>query len=171
MRRLPSQTVQRFRRRVRELTRRTRGVSHVRMVQDLARYLRGWLSYIGRRETPSTLASLEQWTRRRLRTAIWKQWKRGRRRYAELRRRGVGVLLAARTAGSAHGPWRLANSPALSFALPNAYFAELGLPNLRVRQWSNRSDRRIRTRTYGSVGGVEPQGFPLSRFARLLCRA
>lgn len=133
-RRLAPQTVQRFRRRVRELTRRTRGVSHERMVQDLARYLRGWLGYFGRCETPSTLASLEQWTRRRLRSAIWKQWKRGRRRYAELRRRDVGVQLAARTAGSAHGPWRLANSPALSFALPNAYFTELGLPSLRVRQ-------------------------------------
>ena len=133
-RRLAPQTVQRFRRRVRELTRRTRGVSHERMVEDVARYWRGWLGYFGRCETPSTLASLEQWTRRRLRSAIWKQWRRGRRRYAELRRRGVGVQLAARTAGSAHGPWRLANSPALSFALPNAYFAALGLPRLQVRK-------------------------------------
>ena len=30
-------------------------------------------------------------------------------------------------------PWRLANSPALSIALPNAYFAELGLPSMVVR--------------------------------------
>ncbi len=39
-------------------------------------------------------------------------------RFAELRKRGVGKDLAAQTAGSAHGPWRLANSPALHFALP-----------------------------------------------------
>ena len=103
-RRLAPKTVQRFRRRVRELTRRTRGVSHALMVTELDRYWRGWLGYFGRCETPSMLASLEQWTRQRLRAAIWKQWRRGRRRYAELRRRGVGVQLAARTAGSAHGP-------------------------------------------------------------------
>jgi RNA-directed DNA polymerase len=56
----------------------------------------------------------------------------GRVRFAELRKRGVGKDLAARTAGSAHGPWRQANSPALAIALPNAYFASLGLPRLTV---------------------------------------
>ena len=56
---------------------------------------------------------LEQWLRRRLRSAIWKQWKRGSVRFAELRKRDVGNDLAAKTAGSAHGPWRLADSPAL----------------------------------------------------------
>jgi RNA-directed DNA polymerase len=61
---------------------------------------------------------------------IWKQWKRGAVRYRELRRRDVSMSLAAKTAGSAHGPWRLANSPALAVALPNAYFASLGLPYL-----------------------------------------
>ena len=133
-RRIAPQAVQRFRRRVRELTRRTRGVSHERMVEDIARYGRGWLGYFGKCETPYVLASLEGWTRRRLRSAIWKQWKRGRRRYVELRRRDVRVGLAARTAGSAHGPWRLAASPALSYALPNAYFASLGLPRLQIRK-------------------------------------
>ena len=74
--------------------------------------------------------ALDQWIRRRLRSAIWKQWKRGTLRFAELRKRGVGKDLAAQTAGSAHGPWRLANSPALAFALPNAYFDSLGIPRL-----------------------------------------
>ena len=94
----------------------------------------GWLGYYGRCDTPSVLARLEGWTRRRLRSAIWKQWTRGRRRYAELRRRDVNAGLAARTADSAHGPWRLANSPALGYALTNAYFASLGLPRLQVRK-------------------------------------
>jgi RNA-directed DNA polymerase len=51
-------------------------------------------------------------------------------RFAELQKRGVGKGLAAQTAGSAHGPWRLSNSPALALALPNAYFGTLGLPRL-----------------------------------------
>jgi RNA-directed DNA polymerase len=61
---------------------------------------------------------------------IWKQWKRGPARYAKLRQLGIGNDLAAQTAGSPHGPWRLAQSPALQYALPNAYFASLGLPQL-----------------------------------------
>jgi hypothetical protein len=52
------------------------------------------------------------------------------RRYAKLRQLGVGKDLAAQTAGSPHGPWRVANSPALSYALPIAYFDSLGLPRL-----------------------------------------
>jgi RNA-directed DNA polymerase len=38
--------------------------------------------------------------------------------------------LAAQTVGSAHGTWRLANSPALAMALPNVYFDSLGIPRL-----------------------------------------
>ena len=131
-RRIAPKAVDRFRERVRELTRRTRGVSIERMAEDLNRYLRGWIGYFGKCETPTVLESLERWVRRRLRSAIWKQWKRGSVRYAELRKRGVGNDLAAQTAGSSHGPWRLANSPALAKALPNAYFDRLGIPRLTV---------------------------------------
>jgi RNA-directed DNA polymerase len=132
-RRIAPKAVGRFKERIRELTYRTRGVSIERMAGDLTQYLQGWLGYFGNCETPSTLQGLEEWTRRRLRAAIWKQWKRGTVRFAELRKRGVGADLAAQTAGSAHGPWRLANSPALSIALSNAYFASLGIPRLTVR--------------------------------------
>ena len=96
-------------------------------------YLRGGLGYFGDCQTPSVLHSLESWLRRRLRSVVWKQWKRGRTRFRELRKRGVSQELAAQTAGSPHGPWRIANSPALSIALSNAYFAELGLPPMVVR--------------------------------------
>ena len=129
-RRLAPKAVLRFKDKVRELTRRTRGVSVERMAEELGRYLRGWIGYFGQCQTPSVLEDLEKWFRRRLRSAIWKQWKRGSVRFAELRKRGVGKDLAARTAGSAHGPWRLADSPGLHFALPNAYFDSLGIPRL-----------------------------------------
>jgi RNA-directed DNA polymerase len=133
-RRIAPKAVTRFKERIRELTRRTRGVSIERMAEEVTRYVRGWLGYFGRCQTPSVLEGLEQWLRRRLRSAIWKQWKRGKVRFAELRKRGVGKELAAKTAGSAHGPWWLANSPALAIALPNAYFDSLGIPRLTVRR-------------------------------------
>jgi len=132
-RRMAPKAVLRFREKVRELTDRTRGRSTEQMATELTRYLQGWIGYFGKCQTPSVLASLEEWVRRRLRSAIWKQWKRGRARYAELRKRGVGTVLAAQTAASVHGPWRLANSPALALALPNAYFDPLGIPRLTVR--------------------------------------
>src|SRR5882724_3803442 len=99
-RRIAPKAVDRFKERIRELTSRNRGVSIERMAEELSRYLRGWIGYFGKCETPSVLAGLEQWLRRRLRSAIWKQWKRGPARFAELRRRAVNADLAAQTAGS-----------------------------------------------------------------------
>jgi RNA-directed DNA polymerase len=131
-RRLAPKAIARFKQRVRELTRRTRGVKVETMVAQLSRYLRGWRGYFGFCQTPTVLRSLEEWLRRRLRSVVWKQWKYARVRFAELSKRGVGKDLAAQTAGSAHGPWRLSNSPALTIALPNAYFASLGLTPLVV---------------------------------------
>jgi RNA-directed DNA polymerase len=132
-RRIAPKAIARFKERIRERTRRNRGISLQQMVKDLTTYLRGWLGYFGDCQTPSVLQSLESWLRRRLRSVVWKQWKSGRTRFRELRKRGVSKDLAAQTVGNPHGPWRLANSPALAIALPNAYFAQLGLPPLVVR--------------------------------------
>lgn len=133
-RRIAPKALKRFKERVRELTCRTRGVSLARTVEELSAYLRGWRSYFGFCQTLSVLRDLDRWLRRRLRAVLWKQWKRGRTRFAELRKRDIGFELAAKTAGSAHGPWHLANSRALAIALPNAYFDSLGLPRLFVPQ-------------------------------------
>src|SRR5580704_8988010 len=132
-RRIAPKAIARFKERIRERTRRTRGISLKQMVTQITTYLRGWLGYFGDCQTPSVLQTLESWLRRRLRSVVWQQWKRGRTRFRELRKRNVNKDLAAQTAGSPHGPWRIANSPALTIALPNAYFAQLGLPPMVVR--------------------------------------
>jgi RNA-directed DNA polymerase len=129
-RRIAPKTLFRCKQKVRELTRRTRGSSLEQMTKELAAYLRGWKSYFGYCQTPSLLQQLDRWIRHPLRSMIWKQWKRGKQRYAKLRHLGVGRDLAAQTAGSPHGPWHLANRPDLSYALPIAYFDSLGLPRL-----------------------------------------
>jgi RNA-directed DNA polymerase len=129
-RRVAPKALCRCKQKIRELTRRTRGISVEQMAKELATYLRGWRGYFGFCETPSVLRQLDQWIRHRLRATIWKQWKHGKVRFAKLRLRKIGTDLAARTAGSPHGPWRLANSPALSFAFPIAYFDSLGIPRL-----------------------------------------
>ena len=131
-RRIAPQSLARFRSRVREMTRRTRGKSLAQIVKELNVYLIGWRGYFGFCETPSTLSELDQWTRRRLRALVWKQWRHGPNRFAELRRCGVGRVMAAQTASSPRGPWRLSASPVLSMALSNVFFKSLGLATVAV---------------------------------------
>jgi len=117
-----------FKAKVRELTGRTRGRPIRQIVQELRQLLLGWRAFFGFAEGRSPLRDLDKWIRRRLRSYHWKQW--GRRGYWELRKRGVGRQLAWNTVKSAHGPWRLSQRPALALALPQRYFAALGLPRL-----------------------------------------
>jgi len=121
-------SLKRFKQTIRQLTRRTRGRTIEHIIADLRSYIRGWKGYFGFNEVPSPLKDVEKWIRRKLRCYLWKQW--GRSGYRQLRKRGVSRALAWNTAKSAHGPWRLSQSPALVIALPWRYFNALGLPNL-----------------------------------------
>lgn len=114
--------------RIRELTRRTRGHRLADIVAELRETLLGWKAYFGITEVLSPLREVDKWLRRKLRCYIWKQW--GRAGYRELRKRGVSVREAWNTSKSAHGPWRLSKTPALTLALPARYFSSLGLPSL-----------------------------------------
>ena len=125
-------SLKRFKQTIRQLTRRTRGRTVEHIIVDLRNYIRGWKSYFGFNEVPSPLIDVEKWVRRKLRCYLWKQW--GRSGYRQLRKRGVSRDLAWNTSKSAHGPWRLSQSPALVIALPWRYFNELGLPNLVDRK-------------------------------------
>ncbi len=133
-RRASDKSLKKFKKRIREITRRNRGVSIERMVSELREYEIGWNSYYGYSEIVSELRDLNSWIRRRLRSVVWKQWKRGRTRFEELRKRGVDRDTAAMTAGRRHNPWRASLTRALSKALPNEYFRRLGLPELAVRR-------------------------------------
>ncbi len=120
----------RFKRRVRDITRRAKGVSMKTTIEALAPYMRGWRGYFGFCETPEVLLGLTRWVRLRLRAAMWRQWKTPRRRREALLELGVRSRLASNTAGSGLGPWYLAKAKALSVGLSNAYFKSLGLPSL-----------------------------------------
>jgi RNA-directed DNA polymerase len=129
-RKIAPKAIDRFKERIREITRGGKGKSMEQVVAELARYVRGWRGYFGFCETPSVLRHLDSWVRRRLRCAFWRQWKTGRQRYAELVQRGVSRADAVTTAGAGCGPWRVSQSPALDRALSNAYLASFGLPSL-----------------------------------------
>ena len=122
--------VRRFKTKVREITRRAKGVSLETTIAELAPYMRGWRNYFGFCETPEALVYLTRWVRLRLRAALWRQWRTPRRRRAALLALGVRSRLAEHTAGSGLGPWYFARAKALAVGLSNAYFDSLGLPRL-----------------------------------------
>jgi RNA-directed DNA polymerase len=129
-RRIAPKAIERFKERIREITRYGKGVSFDQMMAKLAPYLRGWRGYFGSCETPEVLIQLTGWVRRRLRAALWRQWKTCRRRRAMLLRLGVPGAMATSTAASSRGPWPLSSTYALCIGLSNAYFRARGLPSL-----------------------------------------
>jgi RNA-directed DNA polymerase len=122
--------LERFKERIREITRRAKGVSIEITIAELAPYMRGWRNYFGFCQTPEVLRSLSGWVRRRLRCALWRQWKTPRRRKAALLALGVRPRLASSMAGSGRGPWYLALTHTLHVWLSNVYFKSLGVPPL-----------------------------------------
>ena len=159
-------SLERFKQRIRDITRRAKGVSMKTAMDELAPYMRGWRSYFGFCETPEVLVALTRWVRLRLRAALWRQWKTPRRRRAALiALRVFGQL--CNTADSGRGPWYIARSKALSVGLSNAHFKSLGLPSLidrptlvqvRHGKCAKRSNDRFYLRRGWVVGNQHPYG-------------
>jgi len=129
-RHIAPKAVERFKQRIREITRQAKSVDLGATMATLAPYMRGWRGYFGFCETPGVLINLTRWVRARLRAAMWRQWKTPRRRRAMLIQLGVNPILAEKTAASGRGPWFIAHSKALSLGLSNEYFRSRGLPSL-----------------------------------------
>jgi RNA-directed DNA polymerase len=126
--RIHSKSLQRFRRKVRELTKRTRGRSIGSIIWELNQYLRGWWGYFSLCETPTSVRKLNAWVLRRLRAYIWKQWKLPKTKLRELRKRGLPDSLARPLAATRKGPWHISANSYLARALPTQYFTRtLGL--------------------------------------------
>lgn len=130
---IADKAVARFKHRVRELTRRHRGISLEQMIADLNPFLRGWAGYFGFSQWYE-LPSLDSWSwiRRRLRCVAWVQWKTRGRRYHELRRLQVPERSASAAIFSPKGPWRLSFSEALHRAFTKARFRRLGLLSMKT---------------------------------------
>jgi RNA-directed DNA polymerase len=131
-RRIAPKALAKFKMRVRDLTRRTRGISLQMMIKELKPYLIGWSGYFSFCQTPRVLTNLEAWIRRRLRMYLWRQWQNSHNRFKELRSRGVSKFHARIAAGSPTGFWRMSGHPAVQQALRNHFFDSLGLPRLYV---------------------------------------
>ena len=92
--RIHEKSYERFKTKVREITNRNTGISMEMRLKKLNEVTMGWLNYFAVAKAKSRIIELEQWIRRRLRTCIWKQWKRVRTRYTNLKRLGVTAYKA-----------------------------------------------------------------------------
>src|SRR5436190_2477296 len=70
---------------------------------------------------------LDEWLRHRLRSILWRQWKRGRTRFKELTRRGIAAERARHSAGNGRGPWWNAGASHMNQAVPTRAFRAMGL--------------------------------------------
>jgi RNA-directed DNA polymerase len=130
-RRISPTALKRVKDKIRKITTRNRGSNLEQIGTELARYLRGWISYYSYCETPTVLQDLEEWMRHKLRCLIWKRWRRGTTRYKRLRKLGLTWAQARELARDhARGPWRMSRHPLINKALTVANFRLLGLPNL-----------------------------------------
>jgi RNA-directed DNA polymerase len=130
--RVANRSLERFRDKLRRLTKRTRSGRLEDIIQTLNQYTVGWIGYFRQANTPSVFEDLDCWIRRRLRQMVWKRWKRGRTRYKELRKLGVPPERAGLGAVG-KSPWHMSKSPVVNEALSNAYWRNVGLKSIKAR--------------------------------------
>jgi RNA-directed DNA polymerase len=124
-----------FKRRTRELTGRSWGVSMAYRLKKLREYMRGWIGYFGISEYYKPIPPLDQWIRRRLRMCYWKMWKRPKQRRKQLRKLGLDERSINMVVSSRKGYWKLSRTLSTNMGMGNAWLAEQGLVSLK-EQWS-----------------------------------
>lgn len=124
-------TLDKFKQRVRELTNRNWGVSMGYQLFKISQYLRGWINYFGIAKCYQLCVDLDQWIRRRVRMAYWRQWRKPRTKVRSLMGLGVHVRSAVACGITSKGPWRSSKTPGIQQALSNAYLKSQGLYSLR----------------------------------------
>jgi RNA-directed DNA polymerase len=125
-----SESVRRFKDKLRQAFRRGRGQNLGVQLRDLAPVLRGWVGYFRLTQVQCLFEELDQWIRRKLRALLWRQWKRWPTRIRELRRRGLAPQRAAYSAMNGHGPWWNAGARHMNEAVPTAWLRQQGLVSL-----------------------------------------
>jgi len=130
-----------FKRRVRKLTGRSRGISMQRRLTDLNRYVRGWIGYFGLAKQVEDFINLDGWIRRRIRMCHWKQWRYPRTKVRKLVELGVSLDMSIKHAVSRKGYWRMSRTPAMRYAMTNKWLKEQGLLSL-TQLWYKRAPLR-----------------------------
>jgi RNA-directed DNA polymerase len=123
------ESMQRYKQRIRQMTRRQTGRSMSQIAQELQTFVPGWKAYFRLAQTPTLWRGLDEWLRHRLRAIQLKFWRRGTTMYRELRALGASNVVAARIAGNSRSWWH--NSAiGMNRVLTIAHFDSLEVPRL-----------------------------------------
>jgi len=115
---------ERLRATIREMSPPNWGRSITSCMEDISRYLTGWMSHY-RLCTPDAVQDLgviDAHVRRRIRAIIVRQKKRQRFLFRHLRAKGVSIKAAAGCAYCGKGAWVKSNRPAMTRAYPPSWF-------------------------------------------------
>jgi len=123
-------SIKRAKEKIRQITRRNRGVSLSQVIAELNLFLVGWVTYYRHAACRFELQCLDEWIRRKLRCYRLKQCKRGRTIAQLLQRLGTLSAPAHRLASSGKGWWRLSLAKAVHQAMSHNWFASQGLVSL-----------------------------------------
>ncbi len=122
--RVHPKTIRKMKDRIREITGRNKGWSNDYRRRKLAEYVRGWINYYRLADMKGLMTETDEWLRRRIRAMYWKQWKKVKTRYRNLRALKLEEWQVHQIANSRKGYWRTAQM--LSVALTNKIIARLG---------------------------------------------
>jgi len=122
--------VERLKDKVREEMHRGRGRNIRKVIKQLNQLLRGWLQYFRLAVVKETFEVLDEWLRRKLRSIIWRQWKRPRTRAKKLMNRGLEQERAWHSAMNGRGPWWNAGASHMNQAYRKSDFDRMGLISL-----------------------------------------
>jgi len=123
-----------FKRRVRELTGRSWGVSMQYRLKKLAEYIRGWMGYFGISEEYREIPEIDGWIRRRIRLCYWKQWRWCRTKIRNLLKLGVQLGTSIRAGLNRGGPWAMSRRLAAQHGMTNKWLKDQGLISVK-EQW------------------------------------
>jgi group II intron reverse transcriptase/maturase len=124
------QSRKRFVEKIRETMRAVRSRSLKQVIERLNPVLRGWVVYFRLTEVKGVLEELDGWIRHKLRTLLWRQWKRVYRRVRNLMKAGISEERAWKSATNGHGPWWNGGASHMNQAYPKSWFDRMGLVSL-----------------------------------------
>ncbi|MFD0675246.1 group II intron reverse transcriptase/maturase [Cohnella sp. GCM10027633] len=124
--RIHPKSVTKMKAKIKELTSRSNGLGNEDRAEKLRRYITGWVNYFKIADMKYLLQTTDKWMRRRIRMIYWKQWKRVKTRFANLKSLGIRSQQAWEYANTRKGYWRTSNSPILSTSLGNNTLKQLG---------------------------------------------
>jgi RNA-directed DNA polymerase len=130
-----------FKTRVRELTRRSCGISMTTRMKALGYYLRGWTGYFCLVPIKSFFVVLDKWVRRRLRACYWKQWRKPSARIRNLMHLGLARNEAVPFGSCSRGAWFMSRCESVQSTLTNSHLQSTGLVSLS-EVWSKLAPKR-----------------------------